>query len=306
MVGTRWTTSIVAAGALVLSTGCGGGRQAAWETTPQANSNTAAPTGDQHAQAKAAAAAAWGERADEKKLREAIASYQRAIAIDPKDIESHEQLTRALYFLADGHIRFHADESAETDLLQAFEQSVTAAEKGLIALSEPFAQKMREGAKIEEAALTLDKAGVPLLYWRASALGKWATAKGFATLLSYKDEIKDVMQICLDKDPEYFYSGPDRYFGVFYARAPSFAGGDLAKSREHFDKSVAKQPNYFGTHVLMAEDLAVKAQDRKLFDEHIDYVLKGDPASIAELAPENKIEQKKAELLKKQADDLFE
>ena len=80
----------------------------------------------------------------------------------------------------------------------------------------------------------------------------------------------------------------------------------MAKSREHFDKSVAKQPNYFGTHVLMAEDLAVKAQDRKLFDEHIDYVLKGDPASIADLAPENRIEQKKAELLKKQADDLFE
>jgi tetratricopeptide (TPR) repeat protein len=291
----------------VASGACGGGRQAAWETTPQpAGAKATEQEGDQLAQAKAAAQAAWSERSDEKKLREAIASYQRAVEIAPKDIESYEQLARAFYFLADGHIRFHSDANAEADLLVAFEQAVTAAEKGLIALSEPFAQKMRDGAKIEEAALTLDKTGVPLLYWRASALGKWATAKGFATLLSYKDEIKDVMQICLDKDPNYFYSGPDRYFGVFYARAPSFAGGDLAKSREHFDKSLAKEPNYFGTHVLMAEDLAVKAQDRKLFDEHIEFVLKSDPAVIPELTPENKIEQKKAELLKKQANDLFE
>ncbi len=306
MVGTRWTTSVVTASALVMCAACGGGRQAAWETTAQKETKAPVQSGDQLAEVKAAASAAWAERGDEKKLREAIAHYQRAIEIDPKDVESYEQLTRALYFLADGHIRFHTDANAESDLLKAFEQSVTAAEKGLIALSEPFAQKMRDGAKIEEAAKTLDKAGVPLLYWRASALGKWATAKGFATLLSYKDEIKEVMQICLDKDPDYFYSGPDRYFGVFYARAPSFAGGDLAKSREHFDKSIAKQPNYFGTHVLMAEDLAVKAQDRKLFDEHIEYVLKGDPAVIADLAPENRIEQKKAELLKKQASDLFE
>jgi tetratricopeptide (TPR) repeat protein len=299
----RWV-SAVALASLGLAA-CGGGREAAWETTP-AKVASGSQQADAVTQAKAAAEAAWAERDAEAKLREAITHWEKVVELDPKDHESWAKLTRAVYFLADGHIRFHTDEKAEEDMLATFEKAVTAAERGLMALSEPFTKKMQEGAKIEEAAKTLDKTGVPLLYWRASALGKWAAAKGFATLLSYKDEIKDVMQICLDKDPTYFHSGPDRYFGVFYARAPGFAGGDLAKSRVHFDKSLANEPNYLGTHVLMAEDLAVKAQDKKLFEEHIDYVLKADPAVIPEIAPENRIEQKKAKELLTKKDELFE
>lgn len=305
----RWSvvSSVFAVcGSLALSAGCGG-RTAAWEeTTPAKSAPGTTASADTLQQQKDAAEAAWAERDNEAKLREAIAAWEKVVAAEPKNTEAWGKLARAIYFLADGHIRFHAGAGSEDEMLAAFEKSVTAAERGLLALSEPFAAKMRDGAKIEEAAKSLDKTGVPLLYWRSSSLGKWATAKGFATLLSHKDEIKEIMQLCLDKDPEYFYRGPDRYFGVFYARAPSFAGGDLAKSREHFDKSLAGHPNYFGTHTLMAEDLAVKAQDRKLFDEHVEYVLKGDPNVIPEIAPENRVEQRKAELLKKRASELFE
>ncbi len=306
----RWSvvSSVFAlCGTLALSTGCGG-RTAAWEeTTPNKNAS-ATPTGgaDSLQASNDAAEAAWLERDNEAKLREAISLWEKVVAAEPKNAAAWEKLARAIYFLADGHIRFRAGAGAEEEMLASFEKSVTAAERGLLALSEPFAAKMRDGAKMEEAAKSLDKSGVPLLYWRSSSLGKWATAKGFATLLSHKDEIKEIMQICLDKDPEYFYRGPNRYFGVFYGRAPSFAGGDLVKSRENFDKSLAGFPNYFGTHTLMAEDLAVKAQDRKLFDEHLEFVLKGDPNVIPEIAPENRVEQRKAELLKKRASELFE
>lgn len=311
MMNTRWLTvgpMLAICGSLALSTGCGG-RTAAWEeTTPAKQDAKAAPASAAETlqQTKDAAEAAWLERDSEAKLREAISLWEKVLESEPKNVEVWGKLARAVYFLADGHIRFHGSDSSEEEMLATFEKSVTAAERGLLALSEPFAAQMREGAKIEEAAKTLDKAGVPLLYWRASSLGKWASAKGFATLLSHKDEIRDIMQVCLDKDPEYFYRGPNRYFGVFYARAPSFAGGDLAKSKENFDKSLAAHPNYFGSHTLMAEDLAVKAQDRKMFDEHLEYVLKGDPNSIPEIGPENRVEQRKAELLKKRAPDLFE
>ena len=299
----RWVPAFALASLGLLA--CGG-RDAAWETTPAKVAPGAQQSGDQLAQEKAAAEAAWAERDSEAKLREAIAHWEKVVELDPKDHAAWAQLTRAIYFLADGHIRFHTDEKAEDDMLATFEKAVTAAERGLMALSQPFAKKMQDGAKIEEAAKELDKSGVPLLYWRASALGKWAAAKGFATLLSYKDEIKDVMQICLDKDPTYFHSGPDRYFGVFYARAPGFAGGDLNKSREHFTKSLKAEPNYLGTSVLMAEDLAVKSQDKKLFEERLDFVLKADPAAIPDIAPENRVEQKKAKELLTKKDELFE
>jgi hypothetical protein len=291
----------------VLATGCGG-RTAAWEeTTPNraAAAGSLAPSSGVQDR-RHAGEAAWLKRDDEAQTREAISHWQAVLAAEPQDVETWHKLARAYYFLADSHVRFHTGESAESDLLVTFERGVTAAERGLLALSEPFAAQMRDGAKIEEAAQALDKTGVPLLYWRASSLGKWASAKGFATLLSHKDEIKQIMQICLDKDAEFFYRGPNRYFGVFYARAPSFAGGDLVKSRENFERSLAGHPNYFGTHTLMAEDLAVKAQDRKLFDEHVNFVLNGDANAIPELGPENRAEQRKAELLKKRADELFE
>ncbi|MNC98739.1 hypothetical protein D3C83_167950 [compost metagenome] len=56
----------------------------------------------------------------------------------------------------------------------------------------------------------------------------------------------------------------------------------------------------------MAEDLAVKAQDKKLFEERLDYVLKADANVNPEIAPENRIEQKKAKALLAQKEELFE
>ncbi len=305
---TRWlSVSSVLGLALWMTPGCGG-RKAAWEeTTPEKVVSSTPQTAAVSLQTtKDAAEAAWLERDTEAKVREAASLWEKVVEAEPKNTDAWSKLTRSLYFLADGHVRFHPDDGAGDEMLATFEKSVTAAERGLIALSEPFAAKMREGSSVEEAAQTLDKSGVPLLYWRASSLGKWASAKGFATQLSHKDEIKQIMQVCLDKDPEYFYRGPNRYFGVFYARAPSFAGGDLQKSRENFEKSLDGHPNYFGSHTLMAEDLAVKAQDRSLFDTHIEYVLRGDPDVVPEIAPENRVEQRKAELLKARADELFE
>lgn len=303
MIFTRW---VLAAAVGALSLGACSGREAAWETTPAKTTTAPSVQAGSIEAYKQAAEAAWEKRDDESQLRQAIAQWEKVVAADPSDHETWARLTRALYFLADGHIRFHEGNKSQNEMLTTFEKAVTAAERGLMALSEPFTQKMRDGAKIEEAAKVLDASAVPLLYWRASALGKWASAKGFATLLSHKDEIKETMQVCLDKDPNYFYMGPDRYFGVYYARAPGFAGGDVKKSRVHFDKSLAAHPNYLGTSVLMAEDLAVKAQDKKLFEERLDFVLKADPNAIPEVAPENRVEQRKAKALLAKKDELFE
>ena len=175
-----------------------------------------------------------------------------------------------------------------------------------MALSDEFTEKMKSGWRIEEAVTVLDKRAVPALYWRSSALGKWATADGFATLLSYKDEVKAIMQRCLELDQEYYFYGPDRYFGVFYGRAPAMSGGDLGKSKHHFEISLDKFPNYFATRVLMADDYAVKAQDKVLYRELLEYVIEGDPESLPEAAPENRCEQKKAKLLLEEIEERFE
>jgi hypothetical protein len=164
---------------------------------------------------------------------------------------------------------------------------------------------MASGELIEEAITVLNASAVPALYWRSSNLGRWAILDSFATLLSHKDEIRAVMEFCLDEAPLYWYQAPDRYFGVFYAKAPGFAGGDMRKSAAHFNISIDAQPNYFGTRILMAEEWAIKEDNRPLFEELVNYVLNGDPNSLPDIVPENLCEQRKAKKLMAEIDDTF-
>lgn len=295
--------SALAMGSALL--GCGTSREAAWDTTPAvAAADTSEEAVSRRDQLLNEGREAWAGRDEEASVDTAIQRFQAALEIDGTDYETWVSLSRALYFKADCHVRF--DQARNAEFMSTFEEGTRAAERSLMALSSDFAERMQNGTRIEEAVSVLDARAVPALYWRSSNLGKWASADGFATLLSYKDEIRAIMQFCLENDQEYYYYGPDRYFGVFYARAPSFAGGDLERSREHFETSLRQYENYFATHVLMAQDYAVKAQDRSVFDARLAFVLDGDPESIPEVAPENRCEQRKARELQGQADEFFE
>jgi tetratricopeptide (TPR) repeat protein len=287
--------------------GCGSGREAAWNTTPETTTtqNQSAAAATQRSTVIEEGTALWGERIEEAKLVQAIRKWEQAAEMDPSDHEHWVRLARAYYFLADGHMSF--DEARKDEMIATFEKGIEAAERALIALSPDFAQRMRAGTRIEEAIAVLDASAVPALYWRSSNMGKWGIAKGFATVLSYKDEIRAVMARCLELDATYFYHGPHRYFGAFYARIPAFAGGDLEKSKQHFDAALAAAPDYLGTRTLYAEFYAVKSQNRQVFDEMLDAVIAADVSTLAEdIRPENTIEQRRAQALKAKADELFE
>jgi hypothetical protein len=303
--------AILVAAALqgVLTLGCGaGGRTAAWEETTAAE---AAPvTQEQRSQRDeliAQGEAGWENREDEAQLRAAIQAWQQALEIDGTDWVLWHRLARAQYFLADGHLAFRDTADApDADATAAYQTSVTSAERSLAALSPAFAERMRAGERVDQAVTVLDAQAVPALYWRSAGLGKWARRDGFATLLAYKDEIRAVMTRCLELDRDYFYAGPDRYFGAFFAVAPTYAGGDVARSRQHFEYSLSRAPAYFGTRVLFAVEYAVKAQDRALFERELRQVIDGDPSALPEVRAENMAEQRKARAALERIDALFE
>lgn len=282
--------------------GCGSSREGAWETT-SANGEVTAEMQAKLTELLEAAEAAWAQRDDEAQVAAAIENWKTIVSVMPKDAPTWTKLARAHYYHADCFLRW--DEANEDAYKAQHEEGTKAAERALTALSPGFAAKMRSGTRIEEAITMLNKDAVPAIYWRSSNLGRWATIDSFATLLSYKDEIRALMQYSIDNDEEFFYKAPDRYFGVFFARAPGFAGGDMKKSRAHFEKSILAHPNYFGTRILMAEDYAVKEDDRTLFNDLTNYVLNSDPESVPEVAPENRCEQRKAKTLQVEADELF-
>ena len=66
----------------------------------------------------------------------------------------------------------------------------------------------------------------------------------------------------------------------------------MKKSAAHFNISIDAQPDYWGTRVFLAEEWAIKEDNRQLFEEQLNYVLAGDPNVIPYIKPENACEQR--------------
>lgn len=297
------------------------GRTAAWEET----SSTPEPKGEvsktdggeadvEGAKPGAAtmekAMAAWEARADGKdSLLLAIAAWETSVGCSPgttppsercsdvatsaENIEVLAMMTRAYYFTADAYMR-----DDKVNYLDFMNRAVWWGERALIAASPEFGEQMRNKGKYHEVIGVVGIEGLPAMYWYATALGKWARAKGFGVLVGQKDNIKATMDRAVELDGTYYHGGPHRYFGAFYAIAPGFAGGDDAKSKEHYKKSLEIAPYFLGTKVLMAENLATKLDDEEMFDRLLTEVIDADISAIpAEIRPEMLIEKEKAKEL---------
>ena len=277
------------------------GRQPDWhvETTPPPEAR-AAQTGDGPVDAAALGDARWAERTDPDKVREAIAHWEGAVAVEPNNAEVLVKLTHAYYFLADGYLR--DDDDAYLDALDA---GVVWGERAMVAASPEFAAAMAQGAKYPDAIARVGPQGVPAMFWYTTALGKWAKKQGFAVMLRHKDNLKVAMERVLALDPSFLGGAPHTYFGVFYAVAPGIAGGDLEKSRQHFEAALAISPDVLSTKVLWAAELAVKEQDEETFDRLLAEVLETDDDVIPRITAENRVEKLKARELQAQRDELF-
>jgi len=242
----------------------------------------------------------WQQRGEQAKLEEAIKAYEEVISIDPENLEVLTQLSRAYYLLADGYLEGGDVEKQ----LETYNKGAQYGERAM-ALDPEFRKRVEAGAKIEDAIQVLDTKYIGAIYWSASNLGKWARKKGFLTTLKYKDKIRKMVQRVLEMDERYFYGAPHRYFGAYYAVAPSFAGGDLKKSEEHFKKSLEIEPNYIGTWVLKADTLDVKLQDKELFRKDLEKALSIPAESLPDIIPEQNAEKKKAERFLGEIDSRF-
>jgi hypothetical protein len=257
-------------------------------------------TADQSAALVAEADAAWENRSDAAQLKAALVKYEAALDADSTNRHAAIRLTRGWYWYGDVHVK--EDEAK----LAAWNTAVQMGGR-CMAVNSEFTQLLEKGGETEASAaakaMTLDDAGC--LYWTASALGKWAKMTGFTTLLKHKDTVKSYIETVQKLDDDFSYHAPDRYFGAYYAIAPSFAGGDLNKSKTHFDKSIAGSEGYLATKVLYAQYYATKQQDRDLFERLLNEVITADPTADPAIAPENKAEQAKAQHLLDTESDYF-
>ncbi|MFU8805131.1 MAG: TRAP transporter TatT component family protein [Bradymonadaceae bacterium] len=262
-----------------------------------------------------AAEASFEKRVNRADLEAAIARWELATTLETPDFSEderrdaiagiYEKLTRAYYFLADSHIAMTGDDESANhpEMMLVYEKGVTAAERALALRDPAFVAKINAGESWQNNVANADPAAIPALYWYATNLGKWALLEGIATILARKDDIKATMDFIIEKDPEFFHGAAYRYFGVYWTKLPF--GKKPDESEAAFNRTLEISPNYFASHVLLAENLATLNNNRELFDKHLTYVLETPLDVVPELEPENTFERKKAERLKKRGDRLF-
>ena len=281
-----------------LISACGATRTAAWEVEASAGSTDQAMVD----QLKGTIAANWDKRIDRAATEAALADMEKLDAAGGASVEDYVLASRAYYFYSDTHLRFAGEDDA---MLESYQKGISMAEKGMLASSDAFKERVKAGERPEDAVGSVELNGQPAMYWYASNLGRWAKQSGFATLLREKDRIKKIMTRVMELDENYFYGGPHRYFGAMYGLAPGFAGGDMDKSKEHFEKAIALAPDYLGTRVLFLEVYAQKEEDEEIWQEQMKVIDATAESALEGMTPENHFEKKKAEGLKAMEEDIF-
>lgn len=243
----------------------------------------------------------WSKRHEKDQLEKALELYETI----SKTVESKEdyykyavRLCRGYYFLADAHYD-------DVEKKKSYWNIGTAWGEKAMATNEMFRKEVSKGGDVTDALKHLDKSYTASIYWTAVNLGKWAKSSGIATILKYKNRIRTMVQKVQDFDESFFYGAAHRYWGAYYAVAPGFAGGDINKSKKHFEKSIELAPHYLGTYVLYAQFHDTKKGNKEDFKKRLKQVLNAKVDKVKDITPENIIEQKKAQKLLTEMEELF-
>jgi tetratricopeptide (TPR) repeat protein len=232
----------------------------------------------------------WDKRSDKTSLKQAIAIYEKAYQQNP-NYDLAVRLSYAWYFLADA---FESGEQKSRGYYAGYEW-------GLKALG--FDPGFKQRYEVEKKGMGDAVVGVPkefagAIFWTATSYGKWGKMRNILKQLGPAKQAKKMILYLYSLDKNYYYGGPSRWLGTYYAVAPGIAGGDLEKSKKYYEEAMSIAPQYLATKVLMAENYAAKAKDRALYDRLLDEVLSGDPDALPEVAIEQRVEQDKARKLR--------
>ncbi|NOZ36505.1 MAG: hypothetical protein GXP11_00265 [Gammaproteobacteria bacterium] len=116
---------------------------------------------------------------------------------------------------------------------------------------------------LQEAVKQLDKDAVPALFWTASNWAKWIDMnRDSVRALAQMSRVVILMRRVLELNKNYFLSGADLFFGVYYGSRSPMMGGNFALSEKHFNRARKNTDN----KILLADLLQAQYLDRQRFD----------------------------------------
>ena len=148
---------------------------------------------------------------------------------------------------------------------------------------------------------------VPALFWTASAWAKWISLNlDSIEALADMPMLEATMKRVIELDGSFFHGSPHLLMGVYLAVKPEIIGGNIAKSKEHFDKAFSLGAEKLLTaKVMYARYYAVRLRDRALFQSTLQEVIAAPVEAVPELTLSNALAQEKASKMLENEDEYF-
>ncbi len=160
--------------------------------------------------------------------------------------------------------------------------------------------------KIFSTALgRLDEDDLENLFWGTLAWITWVREQhGSPASLADLIAIEKIMERILELDETYQQGGAHLFFGAYHAAKPEMLGGNLKRSRHHFEKALEiSNRSFLLVQVTYAETYARKTLNKELHNSLLQEVLVFPLEKYPEQALSNQIAKRKA--VKLLADDYF-
>ena len=157
--------------------------------------------------------------------------------------------------------------------------------------------------KLMSALALAPNSVVPALYWWAANKAQYIFNKPVIERINNREILEVLLHRIIAIDPDYYFSGSYRIFGMFYTRIP---GVELEQSNRYFSQTLSQHPMFLGNKVLMAEYYHQKRGNKEQFYDLLSEVIESDINLLPEAIPENIYYKERAKYLIDNISTLFE
>lgn len=185
-----------------------------------------------------------------------------------------------------------------------------ALEYGTRALGEKGAPLRNRDGGLEPVRAMLknmDPNDLEALFWTTLSWNAWINLNlDKPSALAQLSASEACLRRVLELDEHFFYSAPHILMGASLAARPPILGGSPEKARIHFEQALQENHRkFYLAQVYLAKYYAVRVQDKELFARTLAEVVHGNPRELQDVCLINRVMQRRAQELVKQAEDLF-
>jgi hypothetical protein len=239
-------------------------------------------------------------RADPVALEGALQAARDAAAVSPGDAAIRLLRARSELFWCDLHPGADPNETRAH-----LKNGVTAADEALRLLSPGFRGAIAGGSNLAQSLATIEPGGAPALFWLAANQHRFCASIGLRCLLAEGQELQSLFARVEQLSPGFFHGGPERHLAELELASPAGFGGPMKESAARLARSASQGPGLLETHLVWAEQWAVKAQDYRTFQSELKLVLDASLDAAPALRPENALAQQRARNLLQRSAELF-